>query len=112
MESEPARAPGLAANECVPRHGLRLLRSPHWMRNPIGDGTRPENGRALALQVRLLPHPLARSSSGQSTRLIRERQEVQVLPGQLDGSSAGENGEPISRASRGFKSRPSYGPLE
>jgi hypothetical protein len=37
--------------------------------------------------VRIAQMPLARSSSGQSARLIHERQEVQVLPGQLDGSS-------------------------
>jgi hypothetical protein len=37
------------------------------MRNPTGDGTGFETRRALpALQVRLLPHPLVRSSSGQS----------------------------------------------
>ena len=40
-------------------HPLRI-----WMRNPTGDGTRLEPGRASRpCRVRFLPHPLARSSS-------------------------------------------------
>jgi hypothetical protein len=99
-ENEPARVPGLAANECAP-HGAGFDCPVLLARKckPTGDGNCPENSRAAraALWVQLPPFPLATTQPVDGACLMNRYCAVRLRGGQLAGSQAGEGACLISR---------------